>query len=92
MYIVKTKAVTKEWNGRPIFQHVTMDIVEGEKVALYGRNGVGKTTLLAMLRGGTEPDAGEVQRFVMPETWGWLEQVTSIEADTTTLDYVRGAS
>src|SRR6478752_2025488 len=45
--------------GRPLFAHLDLRI-EGEHVALVGRNGVGKSTLLAVLAGTTEADAGRV--------------------------------
>ena len=45
--------------GRPLFAHLDLRI-EREHVALVGRNGVGKSTLLAVLAGTTEADAGRV--------------------------------
>ncbi len=91
MFIVKVKDVAKEWNGKAIFERVSFDVREGERLALYGRNGVGKTTLLGMMRGEIEADAGSVQRFGAPEAWGVLEQSPNVEAHVTTADYVRWA-
>jgi len=45
--------------GRPLFDHLDLRI-EHEHVALVGRNGVGKSTLLAVLAGIAEADAGRV--------------------------------
>src|SRR3954471_12244786 len=45
--------------GRPLFERVDLRI-EREHVALVGRNGVGKSTLLAVLAGIEEADAGRV--------------------------------
>src|SRR6478735_3414829 len=45
--------------GRPLFDGLTLRI-EREHVALVGRNGVGKSTLLAVLAGSAEADAGRV--------------------------------
>jgi ATP-binding cassette subfamily F protein uup len=40
----------------------TIAVEAGEKVGLVGRNGCGKTSLLKILSGDQEPDAGEVSR------------------------------
>ena len=40
----------------------TLAVESGEKIGLVGRNGVGKTTLLNVLSGNTEPDSGAVER------------------------------
>jgi len=91
MFIVKTKDLEKEWNGKTIFKGVALDVREGEKLALFGRNGAGKTTLLALLRGETEPTGGTVQRFVPPEAWGSLEQHPRVDDGQSAFEYVRSA-
>jgi len=45
--------------GRPLFERLDLRI-EREHVALVGRNGVGKSTLLGVLSGNVEADAGRV--------------------------------
>jgi ATPase subunit of ABC transporter with duplicated ATPase domains len=47
--------------GRPLFNKLDLTIEAGEKVAIIGPNGVGKTTLLRCLEGSLEPDAGTVK-------------------------------
>jgi energy-coupling factor transporter ATP-binding protein EcfA2 len=49
------------YNGHPALQDVSIDIHQGEFVALMGRNGSGKTTLLKQLVGLLKPDRGQVQ-------------------------------
>ncbi len=44
----------------PLYKKVNLDVVNGEKVAIIGVNGVGKTTLLKLLMGQLEPVAGSV--------------------------------
>lgn len=46
MTVIKAKNLRKEWNGIPLFKEVSFEIAEGERVLLFGRNGIGKTTLL----------------------------------------------
>ena len=40
----------------------SIEILRGEKIAVIGNNGIGKTTLLKMFAGALEPDSGKVER------------------------------
>lgn len=51
MTLIKAKNLRKEWNGTLLFEKVSFEISEGERVLLFGRNGIGKTTLLKGLIG-----------------------------------------
>lgn len=46
--------------AQPILTHVTLDVAGGEAVALVGRNGTGKSTLLRTIRGFLRPIEGEI--------------------------------
>lgn len=50
------------FRGPLLLDAVTCQIEAGQRIGLLGRNGTGKTTLLRMLCGEVEPDAGEVLR------------------------------
>lgn len=55
-------------NGPPVLDHVSLDIAVGEKVALVGASGGGKTTLVQVLLGLYTPRAGEVRFDGVPVT------------------------
>lgn len=49
------------YGRRQIFQHLNVTITRGEKVALVGSNGCGKTTILKSVAGEIEPSQGEIK-------------------------------
>ncbi|WP_420194321.1 ABC-F family ATPase [Marinobacter sp. GH_1] len=58
---VTLKGLTKGFDEGPLFKNLDLQIEAGERVAIIGPNGIGKTTLLQCLAGAYEPDAGEVK-------------------------------
>lgn len=54
--------LSKSHGARKLFSGVTFRLSPGRRVALVGANGAGKTTILEMVVGLTEPDAGSVSR------------------------------
>jgi ATPase subunit of ABC transporter with duplicated ATPase domains len=59
---LEAKGLAKGYEkGRPLFQGLDLTIEAGEKVAIIGPNGVGKTTLLRCIAGNLEADAGSVK-------------------------------
>lgn len=53
----------KSYGYHQVFHNVSFIVREGERVALVGRNGVGKTTLLRILAGLEEPSEGSLEWF-----------------------------
>lgn len=54
-------SLTKGFDQGPLFKNVNLLLEVGEKLAILGPNGIGKTTLLKTLVGELQPDAGEVK-------------------------------
>ncbi|RAV18623.1 ribosomal protection-like ABC-F family protein [Paenibacillus contaminans] len=88
MTIIKTKGLSKEWNGKPLFQNIDLDITAGERIAFFGPNGIGKTTLLLTLLGKIEADGGTIERRLPLESWGWLNQHITAGLEQTALEFV----
>lgn len=57
--VILAENISKSYD-RPIFKDFTINITKGEKIAIIGTNGVGKTTLLKTLMKQIEPDTGKV--------------------------------
>ena len=60
MNYLSAELVAKTYNDRWLFKDVSLGISQGEKLALVGNNGVGKSTLLKILTGEIQPDIGSV--------------------------------
>ncbi|MCA1170270.1 ATPase subunit of ABC transporter with duplicated ATPase domains [Kocuria sp. AG109] len=58
---------------RTVFEGVTVGVNEGDRIGIVGRNGDGKSTLLSLLGGRLEPDAGRVTKR-SGITVGYLDQ------------------
>ena len=58
---LELKGVSKGFDGKPLFEGFDLMIPVGERVAVIGANGIGKTTLLRCLAGDLQPDAGVVK-------------------------------
>ncbi|MEM1276311.1 MAG: ATP-binding cassette domain-containing protein [Pseudomonadota bacterium] len=59
--VIEARGLAKSFADRPIVKDFSLRLARGERLALVGPNGVGKTTLLRMLIGEITPDAGSVK-------------------------------
>src|SRR3954454_2015290 len=60
--LVNLKDVDKGYGSRRVLHGVTLGVSAGDRIGIVGRNGDGKSTLLALIAGAQEPDAGAVTR------------------------------
>ncbi|MCE2996205.1 MAG: ATP-binding cassette domain-containing protein, partial [Flammeovirgaceae bacterium] len=60
MNYLSAESLSKSFNDRWLFKDITVGIGQGEKVAIVGENGTGKTTLIKILTGQIKPDSGVV--------------------------------
>ena len=58
--------VTLKRGGEVLFEHLDLTLHAGHHIALVGRNGVGKSSLFALLRGRLLPEVGDVR---LPPRW-----------------------
>ena len=79
-----------EFGVKPLFQDASFVINDKDRIALVGKNGAGKSTMLKILCGKQKPTAGNV---AVPTdiTVGYLPQVMILQDDTTVVEEARKA-
>lgn len=87
MHYVAVDNISKSFGIRQLFANITLNIEEGDKIALVARNGTGKSTLLKIIAGIEQPDSGSVWihkdiRTVM------LQQEQQFDADKSIWDNI----
>jgi ATP-binding cassette subfamily F protein uup len=60
--LVNLKSVGKGYGSRSVLRDITLGLSAGDRVGIVGRNGEGKSTLLRLIAGAEEPDAGSLTR------------------------------
>ncbi|GAA4536173.1 ABC-F family ATP-binding cassette domain-containing protein [Amycolatopsis samaneae] len=60
--LVNLESVSKSYGVRPLLDGVSLGVAEGQRIGVVGLNGGGKTTLLEVLAGISEPDSGRVSQ------------------------------
>ena len=88
---MEVKELSKSFDDRPIFRDVNFKLRTGDRVALIGPNGVGKSTLFHILTGQAAPDTGSV-RFGTNIDVGYYDQhQDSLNPEQSILDEVWNA-
>ena len=62
--VVDIVDVSKAFNDKVIVENLTLKVTRGERIALVGPNGIGKTTVLNILTGALQPDSGTTKMGV----------------------------
>lgn len=78
------------YGGNTIFEDISIEIKEKEKIGLVGRNGSGKTTLFRLLAGKETPDAGQIH-WKKGMKIGYLEQIPEFKPEWMAKDVLKQA-
>ncbi|MGW9020592.1 ABC-F family ATP-binding cassette domain-containing protein [Leucobacter chromiiresistens] len=81
-HLLGAEALHLEVPTKTVFDSVTLGVGEGDRIGIVGRNGDGKSSLLMMLAGRREPDAGKVT-MRGGTTIGVLDQADAFDAGAT---------
>ena len=87
---LSAEGIGKSFHDKWLFKDITFGIGQGEKLALVGNNGVGKTTFLKILTGQLAPDAGVVSVREGIRI-GFLKQHEQVPPDTLVEDILFNA-
>ena len=72
--VLLIKDLEKGFDGRPLFHGMDLLVEGGERIALLGDNGTGKSTFLKLIMGEEEPDGGKIRRGPTVKI-GYLPQI-----------------
>ncbi|KYJ85837.1 ABC-F family ATP-binding cassette domain-containing protein [Sulfurovum riftiae] len=79
--VLEVQDLSKSYGDEKVFEGLTFKVNKGDKIALIGTNGVGKTTLLEILMGNLEADSGK---------FNWGQTITTTYFPQNTTDVVTG--
>ena len=88
--MISVEGLKVEFGVKPLFHDVSFVINDHDRVALVGKNGAGKSTMLKILCGLQRPTAGTVA-VANGTTVGYLPQVMKLQDDTTVREETRKA-
>ena len=76
--------ITKNFGFKAVLNDLSLEVMTGERAALVGRNGTGKSTILKLIAGMETPDRGEVS-LRRGASVGFLEQIPRLRAPEATV-------
>ena len=88
--MISVEGLKVEFGVKPLFHDVSFVINDRDRIALVGKNGAGKSTMLKILCGLQKPTAGVVA-IPNETTIGYLPQVMKLQDDTTVKEETRKA-
>lgn len=90
MIACSVNQVSKMYGGNLLFDNISFEIQEGDRIGLVGRNGSGKTTLLKLLAGEETPDSGLIH-WKKGVSVGYLAQIPDYHNELLTKELLKTA-
>ena len=88
--LLTAKNISKSYDGEVVLNDISFTVEKGDKIALIGTNGIGKTTLCEILEGNVKADSGEVLWGATIQNSYFPQNTTDlIEGDFTLYDWLR---
>ncbi len=86
--VFESKGLGKNYGGQPLVQGLDLTIMRGDKVALVGPNGIGKSTLIKLLLQQVEPSSGSVKMGANLEIAYFDQHREQLDLDKPVIDVV----
>lgn len=89
--VLTISCLSKSFDDVTLFDNIDIEIKRGERVALIGNNGTGKTTILKLINGIIEPDSGSIYLGAKVNIGYYDQEHHVLDPDKTIFDEIRDA-
>jgi ATPase subunit of ABC transporter with duplicated ATPase domains len=86
--VLEATDLAKSYGGPPVFEHVEFALERGERLLVMGLNGAGKTSLLRILAGESDPNAGGFTFGLGVSAGYYAQEHEGIESGVTVLEHL----
>lgn len=83
---IRALKISKSYGGHSVLRDVNFTIIRGNRIALIGPNGVGKSTFIKILLGMLSPDAGEVVKSHQLKVGYYSQEFETFDFEKTVID------
>ncbi|MFX3659457.1 MAG: ribosomal protection-like ABC-F family protein [Ectobacillus sp.] len=90
--MIQAENISVEIREQKIFENASIEVHHGERIALVGQNGVGKTTLMKVLLGQQPVSKGIVRNHIKKEEIGFMDQASIADDEITVREFVERES
>lgn len=90
MIICSVQQISKMFGGNLVFEGLSFEVHDGDRIGFVGRNGTGKTTVFKLISGVEQPDTGEIH-IKKGARIGYLSQIPQYGDDITGYEVLKSA-
>jgi len=87
--VLTVSGLAKSYGGPKVFEKVSFDLGRGERILVLGLNGAGKTSLLRILAGETQPDSGTFHLGHQVSSGYYAQEHDNLDPHASLLDNIR---
>lgn len=90
--VIEVEGLAKSFSEKEIIRNFSCLLQSGDRIAIVGPNGVGKTTLLSLFSGELEPDAGVIEKGSTVKIAHFHQHIPKMDDHKRMIEYIREAS